>query len=99
MSKDTIYREDAIKAINTRSNWYQVTCNGKQIAVMLMAKDVNEILKKVPSANRPKGEWIGGRVGHGPGYTCSICGYGVYPWNNTNFCPNCGCDMRGEDNE
>ena len=57
MSKDTIYREDAIKAINARSDWYQVTCNGKQIAVMLMAKDVNEILEKVPSADRPQG-WI-----------------------------------------
>jgi hypothetical protein len=57
MSKDIIYREDAIKAINARSNWYQVTCNGKQIAVMLMAKDVNEILEKVPSADRPQ-EWI-----------------------------------------
>lgn len=54
MNKDIIYREDAIKAINARSNWYQVTCNGKQIAVMLMAKDVNEILEKVPSADRPK---------------------------------------------
>lgn len=51
---DTIYREDAIKAINTRSNWYQITCNGKQIAVMLMAKDVNEILEKVPSAELAK---------------------------------------------
>ena len=57
MSKDIIYREDAIKAINARTDWYQVTCNGKQIAVMLMAKDVNEILEKVPSADRPQG-WI-----------------------------------------
>lgn len=56
MSNDTIYREDAIKAINARTNWYQVTCNGKQIAAMLMAKDVNEILEKVPSADRPQGE-------------------------------------------
>lgn len=55
---DLIKREDAIKAINARSNWYQVTCNGKQIAVMLMAKDVNEILEKVPSVDRPQGEWI-----------------------------------------
>lgn len=54
---DLIKREDAIKAINARSNWYQVTCNGKQIAVMLMAKDVNEILEKVPSVDRPQ-EWI-----------------------------------------
>ena len=35
-------------------------------------------------------------------YVCSVCGE---PWtlnagtpqeNNMNFCPNCGCDMRGE---
>lgn len=61
MSKDIIYREDAIKAINARSNWYQVTCNGKQIAVMIMAKDVNEILEKVPSADRPQGDSVSRR--------------------------------------
>lgn len=27
---------------------------------------------------------------------CSICGYVVQPWNTTNYCPNCGADMRGE---
>lgn len=58
MSEDIIYREDAIKAINARADWYQVTCNGKQVAVMLMAKDVNECLEKVPPADRPQGEWI-----------------------------------------
>ncbi len=58
MNDDLIKRSDAIKAINAETNWYQVTCNGKQIAVMLMAKDVNETLEKVPSADRPQGEWI-----------------------------------------
>ena len=58
-----------------------------------------DAVKALPSADKPQGEWVGGRVGHSPGYTCSICGYGVYPWNNTNFCPNCGADMRGENNE
>ena len=28
---------------------------------------------------------------------CSACGYPVSRWTgNTNFCPNCGADMRGE---
>lgn len=49
--------------------------------------------------DKPQGKWIGERVGHGPGYTCSICGYGVQPWNNTNFCPHCGAKMKGIDNE
>ena len=40
---------------------------------------------------RPKGEWIGGVMG----WECSHCGYGVFIYNNTDFCPNCGADMRG----
>ena len=108
MSKDTIYREDAIKAINARSNWYQVTCNGKQIAVMLMAKDVNEMLEKVPSADRPQGKWIRDRYwsrGVGMGeeygffYKCSMCEYEVesgYTRCGFNYCPYCGADMRGD---
>jgi ribosomal protein S27AE len=101
MSKDTIYREDAIKAINARSNWYQVTCNGKQIAVMLMAKDVNEILEKVPSADRPQGEWIITEQDNGHKWThrkCSECGKGIIEplgVSGMNFCPNCGARMKG----
>lgn len=36
---------------------------------------------------RPKGKWINDN--------CSICGYGVRPWNNTPYCPNCGAEMSG----
>ena len=31
---------------------------------------------------RKRGRWIDGE--------CSACGYGVEPWNNTPYCPNCG---------
>lgn len=30
--------------------------------------------------------------------TCTNCGYGVQPWNNTGYCPNCGAKMDKEDN-
>ena len=31
---------------------------------------------------------------------CSACGYPVSRWTgNTNFCPNCGADMRGEQDD
>ena len=119
MSKDSIYREDAIKAINARSDWYQVTCNGKQIAVMLMAKDVNEILEKLPSADRPQGEWLavssydafGGSEelwnAHGNPtafHYCSKCKAQSYVNEFgeellTDYCPNCGAQMKGADDE
>lgn len=31
---------------------------------------------------RKTGKWIDCK--------CSACGYGVEPWNNTPYCPNCG---------
>ena len=108
---DLIRREDAIKAINARSDWYQVTCNGKQIAVMLMAKDVNEILEKVPSADSPQGEWEEKEtfsvVDDNPiierwqSARCSMCErYHTTPYmyyfNDYNYCPYCGADMRKE---
>ena len=31
--------------------------------------------------------------------TCTNCGYGVYPWNNTGYCPNCGARMDKENND
>lgn len=37
---------------------------------------------------RPNGKWIKDN--------CSICGYGVRPWNNTPYCPNCGAEMEVE---
>lgn len=37
---------------------------------------------------RKKGVWIND--------CCSICGYGVEPWNNTPYCPNCGAQNGGK---
>ena len=52
------------------------------------------MILNLPSADRPQGEWIGAQIRHYPGYECSLCHYGVQPWNNTNYCPNCGAKMR-----
>lgn len=56
-----------------------------------------DAVKALPSADRPSGEWIGARIGHYPGYECSLCHYGVQPWNITRYCPNCGARMKGVD--
>lgn len=57
---------------------------------------------------RKKGEWIYGEDEYGiDGYHCDKCGFFV-PWDYAHkfinyiedykFCPNCGADMRGDNN-
>ena len=54
--------------------------------------------------NRPQGEWLD--TGKDPDhshpltaiwYRCSVCGDGTNA--KTNFCPDCGAEMKGEDDE
>ena len=49
-------------------------------------------------ADRPKGEWIKSKT-HASMWVCSNCDWGYQDCYDFNFCPNCGADMRGEDNE
>jgi predicted RNA-binding Zn-ribbon protein involved in translation (DUF1610 family) len=73
--------------------------------------DALEIVQNLPSADRPRGEWIEhkGRTIVGDNnfidffpteYECSNCGLrqATYFINSKlpNFCPNCGADMRKE---
>lgn len=67
----------------------------------------NEMWKKINGYERriaelkqktrgtPKGDWLNKEGVYGVAY-CSECLYELRG-NNTNFCPNCGADMRGED--
>ena len=49
---------------------------------------------------RPTGHWVNGYKS----FNCSVCGKIAYSWNHfgeyiqvkSNFCPNCGADMRKE---
>ncbi len=68
--------------------------------------DATELLayvKQLPSVKpeRKKGRWVyDGIRGRFPACKCSICGhYENADWallQGTNFCPNCGADMRGD---
>ena len=65
------------------------------------AKEYEELISRLlstPSVQPRKGKWTfflgtgyGNPYGH---YECDLCGDG-YGYK-TNFCPNCGADMRGE---
>ena len=97
MSKDIIYREDAIWWVKTECNPY-----GKPTLDFESGKKVIEHLEHMPSADRPQGEWIFRRefVEDKPftGYRCSNCNYwkSMGAWN---YCPNCGAKMKGADDE
>ena len=61
-------------------------------------------LKAIPSAQpqRMRGRWIPHKSKFGGEdekvYTCDQCGHNI-GFHAENFCPNCGADMRGEQDE
>ena len=95
--RDTIYREDAIKALYKYS---------------FVSKDVIEReIKAIPTADRPRGAWIDEADKYDASfgihdYRCSNCnsyadvyigGHEWYTASKPNFCPYCGAKMKGAD--
>lgn len=81
---DLISRAEAIESVRLESAKRGLLGRG----------DILDILSALPPADRPKGEWIE-EDEYGDLFVCSECGSAnVY---KDNFCPNCGADMRGED--
>ena len=56
------------------------------------------IIKSVPTADRPQGEWK--PKNHHTDY-CSNCGFEETQWRTAdyNYCPSCGARMKGVDDE
>lgn len=100
MNDDLIKRSDAIKDLCDISNnsdmpndWHR----GMSVAISALYR-----VPPVPPADRPQGEWKRRLVDNGfnADWVCSECGYRVKTdFVSFNFCPNCGADMRGEDDE
>ena len=70
----------------------------KSLPIELDAKTIQrciEVLSNMSSADRPSGEWLARDCVFGVVY-CSECGYELRQ-NDTNYCPNCGCRMKGAD--
>ena len=89
MSKDIIYREDAIKAIDA----YDDTAYALQ-DVQRITDGIAKVVNAIPSADRPQGEWIDAK---NAGWKCTVCG----KWSNGqyDYCPHCGARMKGVDDE
>lgn len=86
---DLIRREDAIKAVAE-----YISCDYPTDS--MAEEDAKDLINTIPSADRPQGEWIGMyRNGFGNMiYMCSKCNFQA---KRSNFCPNCGCRMKGVD--
>jgi rubrerythrin len=53
---------------------------------------INDVKRQPTIEPRKKGEWKEHKDYPGLAYLCSECGY--FTTMRTNFCPNCGADMR-----
>ena len=103
MSKDTIYREDAILAM-ANALWHYPNDCYKNLNVYEFAKALAELgLRSLPSAQpeRKKGKWEITNLGAvGTFASCSECKRVVkHKAPFYNYCPHCGADMRGKAEE
>lgn len=79
-------RDEAIKVLSNISTVGRL--NGKHLIIKALQMAIEAL-------ERQHGEWIESDFG----WRCSICGNTSVMWQRTyNFCPNCGADMR-DDNE
>lgn len=104
MSKDIIYREDAIKTMQQRYEDILRTFKRKvKVGEKAIVLDMIGCIKNLPSADKPRGEWIVNMLNYKS--MCSVCGaneidfiYGTEIWyglGESKFCPNCGARMKG----
>ena len=96
---DLISRAEAIDALRYAQHRFTVADEAGGMGSVKWSENViyfaaaERVLTELPSAGRPKGEWVNEEGVYGAAY-CSECNYELRV-NNTNFCPNCGADMRG----
>lgn len=92
---DLIKRDDAIKAVSKVDDYDDGI--GFEVRSHCLVE-----LELVPSADRPRGEWKHDLYDARGINKCSECGSTVEGYGKDIpffFCPYCGADMRGADNE
>ena len=96
---DLIDRQQAIEAICMETCGVSL----KTERCMVHCTEVQTVEKLPPAQpERIRGRWLRHEDEDGEHYgdKCSECGeWYVMPYGKTNFCPNCGAEMRGEQND
>ena len=95
---DTISRQEAIHAICR--DGVRLERGGALMITISTAKQwAVDLLGELPSAQpeRKRGKWI---YNSPVTMKCDQCGLVIkdWDWHRFKFCPNCDCDMRGEEN-
>lgn len=85
-------------------NYFKSECDVNTSIRQAFEKGFSLGVKKVASEPKTKtGKWVmpNKELTDRPMAECSICGWYVNPkWaDDYNFCPNCGIDMRGNNND
>ena len=99
---DLISRQAAIDALNVLVKDGHAYVNGAFFETILR-DEAKRVLEELPSAQpeQRKGKWIH-PYHYGlalPEHECSVCHEWEYADTESNFCPNCGADMRGDEHE
>lgn len=68
--------------------------------------EVYKIIQEMETEDRPQGEWmfdpeilVFDKGVYFAGYRCSVCGKEYFKADGMHYCPNCGCRMKGADDE
>lgn len=102
---DTISRQAAIDALLRNQEVYSNNFGNDPIdkyTVAIIDNDAQTIAQ-LPSAQR-NGKWIYTKKrlvmgGYVDASECSICHKRIMPHLKPNYCPNCGAEMKGEEDE
>lgn len=93
---------DLIKRGDARSDiiclrTYQHRCRDEWLT-LVSKRDVINAINSIPSADRPRGEWM---AKNSHTMYCSVCGFEEEAWRTQDYgyCPNCGAKMKGADDE
>lgn len=92
---DTINRQDAIDRINKQREHLQPDVYPQDAIGDAAYRICAEFIERLPSAEHT-GKWLeDSEWWYQTIYRCSECGKQVS--NMSNYCPDCGADMRGEE--
>ena len=110
MAEIRLIDANALKEALEENRWYHTLPNGdlgegansKTTVPIYLADDVNQLIDNAPTIEkRPHGKWIYKQIHDYDYWECSNCGELCTEGTpkTMNFCPNCGADMRSDNDK